>query len=265
LAGGEAMKKLLLVFFLISPFHLYAQNCMPYAGEELVFNVGWEFINAGTATMKVSNPEKDKYTINTFARTNKFLDIFKKVRDTIISQGICVDGHMQSTNFDLEQHERKYHAVKKTLFDWQHDKVLYTQNNKTDTYKVKAGHLNVMDAFFLVRQQPLELGQTLSIPVFDSRKIYEVVVHVSKKTKRLHAPWGGYVECILVEPKLKTAGVFSSKGKIKIWMTHDKRHIPIKMTAKIKIGRIIAHLSAYQAPSSPKKADTPAPIEHHTQ
>jgi len=238
----------LFVLLLCMPANIYAQDCMPYAGESLTFSVGWEFINAGRATMHVSTPEQNKYTIQTFARTNKILDIFKKVRDTITSQGICIDNHMQSTNFDLEQHERKYHAVKKTRFDWQHDQVFYTQNNKTDTYKVKAGHLNVMDAFFLVRNQPLEAGQTLSIPVFDSRKTYEVVVHVDKKTKKLHTPWGEYIDCILVEPKLKTAGVFSSKGKMKIWMTNDERHIPIKLVAKIKIGHIVATLVDYKEP-----------------
>ncbi len=238
----------LFVLLLCMPANLYAQDCMPYAGESLTFSVGWEFINAGRATMHVSAPEQNKYTIQTFARSNKLLDMFKKVRDTITSQGICIDNHMQSTNFDLEQHERKYHAVKKTRFDWQHDQVFYTQNNKTDTYKVKAGHLNVMDAFFLVRNQPLAVGQTLSIPVFDSRKTYEVVVHVGKKIKKLHTPWGEYVDCILLEPKLKTAGVFSSKGTMKIWITHDERHIPIKLVAKIKVGHIVATLVDYKEP-----------------
>ena len=222
--------------------------CMPYAGEHLTFNVGWEFINAGSATMTVSTPSDKQYKIHTFARTNKFLDIFKKVRDTITSEGVCVDGKMQSTHFDLEQHERSYHAKKQTVFDWQHNKVLYTQNKKTDSYDVTAGHLNVIDAFFRVRSAKLVAGQTLSIPVFDSRKTYNVVVTVGKKKKMLRAPWGGHVECISLEPVLKTEGIFSSKGKLKIWVTNDSRHIPIKLIAKIKIGHIVGTLVDYKEP-----------------
>ncbi|MDX8397387.1 MAG: DUF3108 domain-containing protein [Mariprofundaceae bacterium] len=227
----------------------YAENnCMPYSGEQLTFNVGWEFINAGSATMTVSSPNSDTYNIHTAARTNKFLDLFKKVRDTIISEGRCIDGKMQSTRFDLEQHERSYHAKKETRFDWQNNKVFYTQNKKTDSYDVSAGHLNVMDAFFRVRNTKLKAGDTLTIAVFDSRKTYNVIVTVGKKTKMLKAPWGGHVECLSLEPVLQTAGLFSSKGKMKIWVTNDSRHIPIKLIAKIKIGHIVGTLIDYKEP-----------------
>ncbi len=244
------MKTLILLIALcLNISAVYAKSaCLPYAGEQLTFHVGWEFINAGSATMTVSTPSDKQYNIHTFARTNKFLDIFKKVRDTITSEGVCVDGKMQSTRFALEQHERSYHAKKQTVFDWQHNKVLYTQNKKTDHYDVPAGHLNVIDAFFRVRNAKLVAGQTLSIPVFDSRKTYNVVVTVGKKTKMLHAPWGGYVKCISLEPMLKTAGIFSSKGKLKIWVTNDSRHIPIKLIAKIKIGHIVGTLVDYKEP-----------------
>jgi len=222
--------------------------CLPYAGEQLTFNVGWEFINAGSATMTVSAPSDQSYKVHTAARTNKFLDIFKKVRDTIVSEGVCIDGKMQSTRFDLEQHERSYHAKKETTFDWQHNKVFYTQNKKTYSYDVPAGHLNVIDAFFRVRSESLIAGQTLNIPVFDSRKTYDVLVTVGSKTKMLRAPWGGHVECISIEPILKTEGIFSSKGKLKIWVTNDSRHIPIKLIAKIKIGHIVGSLIDYKEP-----------------
>lgn len=245
------MKYFLTVMLLFSYFQtpaFAAEHCMPYAGEKLTFSVGWEFINAGSATMTVSEPKKDQYRIHTLAKTNKFLDIFKKVRDTIISEGICIDGKSQSTRFELNQHERKYRAKKITTFDSPNQKVYYTQNGKTDSYDVSSGHLNVMDAFFRVRGLNLVPGESVKIPVFDARKTYEVTVHVGKKTKMLRAPWGGHVECILIEPKLKTAGVFSSNGEIKIWMTNDSRHIPIKLIAKIKIGHIVGSLSHYQAP-----------------
>jgi len=244
------MKFILLLFScLLSINTLHASPCMPYSGETLTFNVGWEFINAGSATMTVSEPSTDHYRIQTLAKTNKFLDIFKKVRDTIISEGVCMDGKAQSTRFELEQHERKYHAKKTTVFDSLNQKVYYTQNGKTDSYDVSSGHLNVIDAFFKVRSMPLHAGDTIKIPVFDSRKTYEVEVSVGKRTKMLRAPWGKHVECILIEPKLKTEGIFSSNGSIQIWLTNDERHIPIKLIAKIKIGHILGTLTDYKEPS----------------
>ena len=244
---GKTMKKYFLALLLLmaaTPVYA-ASSCLPYIGETLHFSVGWEFVNAGSATLTYSSMGENGYRVHTFAKTNKFLDIFKKVRDTIVSEGVCLDGKIQSTRFDLNQHENRYKSNKKTEFLWKENRVKYTHNNNTTFYDVPAGHLNVMDAFTHIRMLDLKPGAVIHVPVFDQKKTYHVVVNVSKKKAVLKMPSGEKVECLIIEPKLKTAGVFSSKGKIKIWMTNDSRHIPLKMTAKIKIGRIMARLTGY--------------------
>jgi len=223
-----------------------ASSCMPYIGESLSFSVNWEFINAGSSTMNVMAAGQG-YRIKTFARTNRFLDIFKKVRDYITAEGLCVNGKMQSTVFDANLHERTYVAKKQARFLWKENKVLFTQNKNTEIFDVDAGHLSIIDAFFAVRKLNLKAGESVSIPIFDSRKRYDVEVNVSAETKMLKAPWGETVECLIIEPRLKTAGIFASKGKMKIWMTNDALHLPLKVVAKIKIGHIIINLSDYKA------------------
>ncbi len=224
-------------------------HCMPFAGERMLFSVGWEFINAGTADMRVKSSEGG-YRVTSYASSNKFLDMFKKVRDTITSEGDCVDGKLQSTLFSVEQNEGKYHSTKDVHFLWREGKATHTQNNKTDSYDVAAGHLNAIDAFFRVRKMELKPGMKIRIPIFDSRKKYEVVVDVIKREKLL-APWGKRIDCLLIIPRLKTEGIFSSKGTVKLWLSDDTRHIPLKMTAKIKFGRIVARLNEYSDGRSP--------------
>lgn len=237
----------------LSPLHAFAGENkplpapLPFAGETMKFDVGWEFVIAGTATMHFSNRGKRGYRIDTDARTNEFFDMFKKVRDTITSEGEFVNNRPQSTLLELDQNERSYHASKKSEFLWQKGKVRYTQGNKTDIYDVPAGHLNVMDAFYLTRTLPVVKDKVLKIPVFDSRKQYEIEVRLIKREK-LQAPWGKMVDCLVIEPKLKSEGIFTSVGTMQIWVTDDARRIPLKMTAKIKIGRIIARLTDYKAP-----------------
>jgi len=222
---------------------------LPFNGESLRFSIGWEFVTAGTATMRFSSKGEEGYRIDTDARTNKFFDMFKKVRDTIVSEGIYRNGKPQSTVFNVEQHERSYHANKKTEFLWKMNKANYTHNKKTDSYDVPAGHLNVMDAFFLTRTLPVKKNKVLKVPVFDARKLYEIEVRLLKK-ETIQAPWGEMVECLVIEPRLKSEGIFSSVGTMQIWLTNDARRIPLKMTAKIKIGRIIARLTDYKAPGA---------------
>ena len=227
--------------------------CMPYVGEVLNFDVDWEFINAGSATMQITAKDEG-WQVKTFARTNKVLDVFKKVRDYITAEGICVDGKMQSTIFDANLHERKYTAKKNASFLWQENKVRFVQNGVTEFFDVPAGHLSVIDAFLAVRKLKLKAGQTVKVPIFDSRKRYEIVVNVLPEKKRLKAPWGEEVDCIIVQPKLKTEGIFASKGEMTLWMTDDERHIPIKMSAKIKFGHINTHLTGY--------SNTTATVQH---
>ncbi len=206
---------------------------------------------AGTATLRVGSDANHHHHQYITARTNKLFDVFKKVRDQITGSGYCdQQGKWRSTQFHVKQQERRYKAEKLTVFSTDGQVVHYSQNNKTDDYPVTRDHLQVLDAFYKARTMPMALGSSFSIPVFDSRKSYDLVINVQPKSVKIIAPWGKTVECIVVVPLLKTAGVFSSKGKIKIWMTHDTRHIPIKMSAKIKIGRIMGYLTHYQAPPS---------------
>jgi len=218
--------------------------CMPYIGEHLGFDVGWEFINAGSATMDIL-PMANGWQAKTFARTNKVLDVFKKVRDHITAEGLCVNGKMQSTLFDANLHERRYKAKKRTEFIWHKNQVTYTQHAVTEYFDVPAGHLSIIDAFLAVRNLDLKAGQTLEVPIFDSRKRYAIQVNILDKKEILKAPWGEMVRCIIVNPKLKTAGIFTNKGTMTLWMTDDARHIPIKLKAKIKFGHIYAYLTSY--------------------
>ncbi|MDQ6983257.1 MAG: DUF3108 domain-containing protein [Ghiorsea sp.] len=219
-------------------------DCFPFVGEKYKFDVGWEFVNAGTAEISITKQGVDGYRVYNFARTNGFLDLFKRVRDTLVSEGLCVDGKMQSTLFTTDQVERDYKATKHVKYLYKENKVEFTKNGKSKIFDVPAGHLNVIDAFYLTRMDPPSKGKPISIPVFDSEKKYDVTVKLLKR-QRLKAPWGKWVDCLVIQPELKTEGVFTSVGTIKIWLTNDARRIPLKITAKLKIGRIVVRLTEY--------------------
>ena len=220
------------------------QDCFPFVGEKYKFDVGWEFVNAGTAEITITKQGADGYRVFNYARTNGFLDLFKKVRDTIVSEGLCVDGKMQSTLFTTDQVEREYKATKHVEYLYKENKVKFTKNGKATMFDVPAGYLNVIDAFYLTRLNPPSKGKPFSIPVFDSANKYDVTVKLLKR-ERIKAPWGKWVDCLVIQPELKTEGVFTSVGTIKIWLTNDARRIPLKITAKLKIGRVVVRLTEY--------------------
>lgn len=219
-------------------------DCFPFVGERMKFDVGWEFVTAGEASIAITAKGESGYQIHNFARTNGFFDMFKRVRDTLISEGVCLGHTMQSTLFTTDQQERKYIAKKHVSYLWQENKVVYTKNEKTKVFDVPAGHLNVLDAFYLTRIDPPTKDKPLSIPIFDAGETYNVTVRYVKHQK-LRAPWGKRVDCIVIRPELETEGVFTSVGVIKIWLTDDERRIPLKITAKIALGSIIVRMTGY--------------------
>lgn len=214
----------------------------------MTYDVAWEFVNAGTAEVNITEQGTNAYQVHNFAKTNRFLDMFKKVRDTLVSEGVCLGKTMQSTHFTTNQQERKYKSMKEAEYLWQENKVKYTKNGRVQMFDVAKGHLNVLDAFYLTRMAPPSKDRPISIPIFDAGDQYDVTVKWVKKDK-LRAPWGGAVDCMVIEPELKTEAIFTSIGKIQIWLTDDERHIPLKITASIKIGRIIMSMTNYSKAS----------------
>jgi len=47
---------------------------------------------------------------------------------------------------------------------------------------------------------------------------------------------------ILVEPMMREEGIFSAKGSILVWLTDDKRRIPVRMSSKVLIGSVTVDL-----------------------
>ncbi len=233
-----------IVFLLSTPTWAATSDCFPFVGEHYKYDVGWEFINAGTAEVNITQQGDNGYQVHNFARTNGFFDMFKKVRDTLVSEGICLGDKMQSTLFWTDQLEKGKHTKKRIEYLWQENKVKYQNNEKKLTFDVKAGHLSVLDAFYLTRLHPPTKDHPISIPVFDSEKKYDVIVKLLKHQK-ITGLDGKRIDCLVIQPELKTEGVFTSVGVIKIWLTNDARRIPLKITAKIKIGRIVVRLTEY--------------------
>jgi len=234
----------LLMLLVSHPVFAATQDCFPFVGERYRYSVGWEFITAGTAEVRISQVGENGYQVHNFAYTNGFFDMFKKVRDTLVSEGICLGERMQSTLFWTDQLEKGKHTRKRIEYLWRENKVKYQNNEKKMSFDVPAGHLSVLDAFYVTRMHPPSKDKPVSIPVFDSEKKYDVTVRLLKH-QRMRAPWGKWVDCLVIQPELKTEGVFTSVGVIKIWLTNDERRIPLKITAKIKIGRIVVVLKEY--------------------
>jgi hypothetical protein len=176
------------------------------------------------------------YRIVMKAESNSFVSKFYKVRDRAES---FVDAEsLYSRRFVKRLREGGYEKDIDVRFDQEHRKARYTDGEALD---VPAGVHDVLSAFYYVRTVPLPAGGSLSIPTHDNKKSYEMLVKVHRR-ERVQVPAGTF-DCVVVEPILKSEGVFKSKGSIHVWLTDDARRIPVLVKSKIPIGSISVSLT----------------------
>ncbi|CAN2041825.1 DUF3108 domain-containing protein [Candidatus Magnetomoraceae bacterium gMMP-15] len=219
-------------------------------GERLTFVLKWGIIPAGEAVLEtgqheIINNELARHFIIT-AKSNSFVDIFYKVRDRI-------DGYtdMEMTHSVLYKKKQREGSTKRDVivtFDWKNLKAQYKntyKNNKKveKTISLSEGAFDPLSAFYYIRSCDLKQNIEINHPITDGKKCVTGSVKVIKREK-ITVESGTY-DTYLIEPDLKhVGGVFekSSDAKIKVWITADKRRIPVKVKSKVAVGSFVGEL-----------------------
>jgi hypothetical protein len=139
-----------------------------------------------------------------------------------------------------------------TLFDQGAKRVQYTENNYADSdpssaqgpprvvvAALEGPTQDVVSALYFLRTQPLTPGQTLSIAVTDSGRVFQVPATVFAEKKKMKCVVGN-VSVVRVEVELFGPGRAEEqgKGKMSIWVTSDDRHLPIKGRLSSDYGQV---------------------------
>jgi len=219
-------------------------------GEYFQFSIDWNGLNGGSSLMQVQNyirvDGRRCYRIVTKAESNSFVSKFYKVRDRAES---AVDAEsLYSLRFVKRLREGGYKKDVDVRFDQAKNLANY-DNGKT--LEVAPRVHDVLSAFYYVRTQPLPDGAVIVIPTHDNEKSYEMEVEVLKR-ERVEVPAGTF-SCVVVEPKLKSEGIFKSKGSMQVWLTDDERRMPIQVRSKVPVGSISVRLTDYRLEFEPRR------------
>lgn len=211
-------------------------------GESLEFSIGYGLVEAGTARMEV----KDAVTIDgrptlrivSTATSNRFFDGLYRVRDTVTTW-MDAEG-LFPWRFEQDQREGDYLRHQEIRFDPVLSQAFF-RDEKFDTPQYVQ---DILSAFYFVRTFPLAPGDTLELPHWSERKYYtlRVVVHEVEKIKTE----AGAFECLKLEPMLASDGLFRHEGKVFIWVTNDRLHMPVLVRSRLMVGAIEAELVAYR-------------------
>jgi hypothetical protein len=214
-------------------------------GENLVFSIDYGFYSAGIATMSVIGSEFVNggmcYHILTTAESNKFISSFYKVRDRVDSF-IDMEG-IFSRRYEKHLREGRYSFDE--LVDIYQDRLLAVSTKEKRAFvEIPLYVQDILSSLYYIRTFDLKVGKKETFEVLADGKVYPLVVLVHGKEKITVE--AGTFNCFLVEPLMKSEGVFSQKGKLLVWLTDDKSKMPVKMASKITIGNIAANLKNYK-------------------
>ncbi len=251
---------LFLFFFLFTTGIAQAKEVNYCSGEVLSYELLWEKIAAGTATLEVL-PEmtfkgKPALHFTMQARTNSFVDIFYKVRNSIHSYVAPDMSH--SLYFIKKQREGSYKRTVTLTFDWENGRVQYVSKEKgpKKPLLLLPGTFDPLAVFYAFRQMDISLNSTITVPVTDGRKTVIGSATVEKYEK-VTVPAGSF-DTFLVVPDLQhLGGVFkkSPEANMYIWVTADERKIPVKISSKVAVGNFHVRLTGIKAPKGCYKAD----------
>jgi hypothetical protein len=226
-------------------------NPPPFApGERLVFALKWTIIPAGEAVMEVM-PMKTingqlAYHFRLTAESNAFVDAFYKVRDCIDS--FAASDMSRTVHYRQKQREGRHIKDMQVEFDWKKGKAQYKDANKIKKpINIVPGTHDPLSVFYFSRTLDFEENSIIQSPVTDGSKCVQGIARIIKKEK-IEVPSGTY-DTYLIEPEIKhIGGVFkkSKNAKIKLWITTDKRRIPVKIASEVAVGSFCGELIAIE-------------------
>ena len=218
-------------------------------GERLTFVLKWGFITAGKATLEVHPMETvngvESYHFVMTAKSRSFLDNIYKVRDRIDAYADV--GMNRSMLYKKKQREGKTRRDVLVEFDWEKPEVQYSNfGDKRDPIPLEPGSFDPLSAFYFTRMIDLEKVKTVERPVTDGKKCVIGKASVVKR-ETIKLTDGTEYDTFLIEPELQhIGGVFekSKDAKIRVWVTADKRRIPVKITSKVIVGSFVGELES---------------------
>jgi hypothetical protein len=228
--------------------------------QTLNYNVYWRTASAGVATIRFEgDAASNRLKISGDAHSSRFVSTLYRVEDqfeSIVSlKDICSLKMTQETN------EGRHH--RETMVDFLSDQRLarlQERNKAVPSAPLRQAQTpipacvhDLLSAAFYIQTQPLELGKTIQVPVFDRGKMYTVVVEIQQReTVKTDA---GTFQAIRVEPKV-FEGLFRRSGRMFVWYSDDAEHRLVQLKARISVGTITASLAS---PVKPPSASAPPP------
>ena len=214
---------------------------VPYGvGERLEYALSFGKLHVGNGSMELAGVEdvRGRSTWHTVLQLHGGIRFLYKVDDTFESWIDRRTGN--SLRFRKDQNEGQ--RDNEQVYDIFPESSLYVQGSDTAKASVSSP-LDDGSFLYFIRSIPLVVGQTYSFNRYFKPDRNPVTIKVVRK-ERIRVPAGEF-EAIVVQPIIKTPGIFSENGHAEVWLSDDKNRIMLQMKTALSFGSINLYLTSY--------------------
>jgi len=217
-------------------------------GERMEFEVRFGRLKVGNAHMEVVALEslrgRTAWHTAFWVQGGNFLYRVNDVYESWIDAET-----LSSLRFVQELEEGGKNTTRK--FEIYPERAVFIQTNKKDPKEEKSVPNPLDDGSFLyfIRTIPLVVGQTYDFDRYFRPDRNPVRIKVLRK-ERIRVPAGQF-DAIVIQPVIKTKGIFSENGHAEIWLSDDDRHIILQLKSRLSFGSLNLFLKRYYPSPNP--------------
>jgi len=125
------------------------------------------------------------------------------------------------------------------------ERAIFIQTSKKPPKEEASVSQPLDDGSFLyfLRTIPLEVGKTYDFNRYFRPDRNPVRIKVLRK-ESVKVPAGTF-NAIVVQPVIKTKGIFSENGHAEVWLSDDDKHIMLQLKSKLSFGSLNLYLKSY--------------------
>jgi hypothetical protein len=224
------------------------------SGEHLDYDVKFGFLHVGSGSMEVAGID----TVRGHATWHTVFQVhggtlFYKVNDRLESwidiNNLVSLRHWQELSEGRRERERRFEIMP--------ERGVVVEEGKPDAPTVPEP-LDDGAFLYFVRTIPLEVGKTYEFDRYFRPDRNPVTIRVLRR-EHITVPAGEF-DAIVLQPIIKTKGIFSEGGHAEVWLSDDSNRIMLQMKSKLSFGSLNLYLTSYRRAAAPAMR----PTEHST-
>ncbi len=210
-----------------------------FVGEKLEYDVRFGSLKVGSGSMEVLDiaDVRGRPSWHTLFRVNGGIPLYR-VNDRYESWFDVVSITTRRFYQDLEEGNYK----PKRHYEMFPERGMFQQNDKPEQPTVSSP-LDDVSFMYFVRTISLEVGKEYSYSRYFNPEGNPVRLKVVRR-ETIDTPAGKF-RTVVLQPIIRTKGLFSENGRAEIWISDDDSRIVVQLKSRLSIGSLNLYLRAH--------------------